>query len=37
MRVRCVEVLDDWALPTVVQKGDKVEMSKVGNFKVKSF
>ena len=22
----CVEVLSDWALPTVVQKGDKVDL-----------
>ena len=27
--VSCVEVLDDWALPTVVQKGDKVRMFKL--------
>ena len=26
--MRCVEVLDDWALPTVVQKGDKVRIFK---------
>ena len=30
-RVRCVEVLDDWALPTVVQKRDKVRMPKFEN------
>ena len=24
--MKCVEVLNDWALPTVVQKGDKVNV-----------